>query len=92
MVAPQSTDEAAQLHINCEAHDVVDLDFGDIEHMNDDSLLTEEGEDELLGTPMATEVEELNDDPAEQTGVEESPANELTLSIIAPQLDVSTVM
>ncbi|KAJ7354958.1 hypothetical protein OS493_029067 [Desmophyllum pertusum] len=87
VVAPQSTDEAAQLHINCEAHDVVDLDFGDIEHMNDDSLLTEEGEDELLGTPMATEEEELNDNPAEQTGVEESPANELTLSIIAPQLD-----
>lgn len=89
VVAPDQTDEGAQLQINCEAAEV-DINLENMEHMNDDSLLTEESFDEQRDAALMTEQEELLYDHAEQAGVDESPGNELTLSIIAPQLDVST--
>lgn len=89
VVAPEPTDEAAQLQINCEAADV-DVSMENMEQMNDDSLLTEESFDEQQDAALLTEEEELLFDHAEHAGVEESSGNELSLSIIAPQLDVSS--
>lgn len=88
VVAPESTDEAAHLQINYDAAEI-DVNMENIEHMNDDSLLTEESFDEQQDSTLMTEEEELSYHHAEQAGVDESSGNELTLSIIAPQLDVS---
>ena len=86
MVAPQGTDEAAQ--ISCEAADL-DVSMENMEHMNDDSLVTESG-DEQRDTAMTPEEEdELLSDHGEQAGIGELSGNDLSLSITAPQLDVS---
>lgn len=88
VVAPESTDEAAHSQINYDAADI-DVNMENIEHMNDDSLLTEESFDEQQDSTLMTEEEELSYHHAEQAAVDEPSGNELTLSIIAPQLDVS---
>lgn len=88
MVAPQGTDEAAQLQMNCEAADL-DVSMENMEHLNDDSLVTESGDEQRDTSMTPEEEEELLSDHAEQAGIEESSGNELSLSIMAPQLDVS---
>lgn len=86
MVAPQGTDEAAQL--TCEAADL-DESMENLEHMNDDSLVTESGDEQRDTAMTPEEEEELLSDHVEQAGIEESSGNDLSLSIMAPQLDVS---
>lgn len=89
VVALEQTNEGAQLQFNCEAAEV-DVTMENMEHMNDDSLLTEDSFDEQRDAALITEQEELSYDHAELAGVDDTSGNELTLSIIAPQLDVST--
>jgi len=86
VVAPQGTDEAAQL--TCEAADL-DESMENLEHMNDDSLVTESGDEQRDTIMTPEEEEELLSDHAEQAGVEEPSGNDLSVSIMAPQLDVS---
>jgi len=84
VVAPQGTDEAAQL--TCEAADL-DESMENLEHMNDDSLVTESGDEQRDTIMTPEEEEELLSDHAEQAGIEESSGNDLSVSIMAPQLD-----
>lgn len=86
MVAPEGTDEAAQM--TCEAADL-DVSMENMEHLNDDSLVTESGDEQRDTTMTPEEEEELLSDHAEQAGIGEYSGNDLSLSIVAPQLDVS---
>ncbi|XP_078349676.1 uncharacterized protein LOC144634553 isoform X2 [Oculina patagonica] len=86
VVALEQTNEGAQLQFNCEAAEV-DVTMENMEHMNDDSLLTEDSFEEQRDAALITEQEELSYDHAELAGVDDTSGNELTLSIIAPQLD-----
>lgn len=87
MVAPQGTDEEAQ--ISCEAADL-DVSMENMEHMNDDSLVTESGDEQRDAAMTPEEEDELLCDQAEQAGIgDDLSGNDLSLSIMAPQLDVS---
>ncbi|XP_020608100.1 uncharacterized protein LOC110046740 isoform X2 [Orbicella faveolata] len=84
VVAPEGTDEAAQM--TCEAADL-DVSMENMEHLNDDSLVTESGDEQRDTTMTPEEEEELLSDHAEQAGIGEYSGNDVSLSIMAPQLD-----
>jgi len=86
VVAPQDTDEASQM-----THEAADLDVSmeNMEHLNDDSLMTESGDEQRDTAMTPEEEEELLSDNAVQAGVEEYSGDDLSLSVMAPQLDVS---
>ena len=86
MVAPEGGDEEVELKMNCEAADV-DLDIGDIEHMNEDSLLAELSGDEQGASTLEEKFPLFGQE--EQFGDEETPEHELSLAVTTPQLDVS---
>ena len=75
--------------MTCEAADL-DVSMENMEHMNDDSLVTESGDEQRDATMTPEEEEELLSDHAEQACFGELSGNDLSLSIMAPQLDVST--
>ena len=81
MVAPQSCDEADQIH--GEASNL-DVDMEGMDHVNEDSLVTDESIDEQRESATATattEEEEALYDPAECTGDDELQENELTTTV-----------
>ena len=74
--------------MTCEVAEL-DVSMENMEHMNDDSLVTESGDEQRETTMTPEEEEDLLTDHAEQADIEESSGNDLSLSIMAPQLDVS---
>ncbi|PFX21872.1 Zinc finger protein 318 [Stylophora pistillata] len=84
VVAPEGDDEDAQLQINCDAADV-DLDVGDLDNINEDSLLADQSGDEQEESsleekfPLFVQVEQFGDEE-----MQESEPSGTT-----PQLDVS---
>lgn len=83
VIAPQSSDEADQIH--CEADDL-DVDLEGMDHVNEDSLVTDESTDEHRELAVTTEEEEPLYDPADVTGDEESQEQEVS---VAAQPEVS---
>lgn len=83
VIASQSSDEADQIH--CEADDL-DVDLEGMDHVNEDSLVTDESTDEHREMAVTTEEEEPLYDPADVTGDEESQEQEVS---VAAQPEVS---
>ena len=74
VVASQSSDEAD----HCEATDL-DVDMEGMDHVNEDSFITDESTDEQKGMAVTTESEEdLLYDPAEVTDGEELQENQVS--------------
>lgn len=72
VVAPEGDDEDAQLQINCDAADV-DLDVGDLDNINEDSLLADQSGDEQEESsleekfPLFVQVEQFGDEEMQES-------------------------
>lgn len=84
VVAPEGYDEDSQLQINCEAVDV-HLDLGDLDNINEDSLLADQSGDEHGESTLEEKFPIFGQ--IEQFGDEEVPESDLSLSGTTPQLD-----
>ena len=89
MVAPEGYDEDSQLQISCEAADV-HLDLGDLDNINEDSLLADQSGDEHGESTLEEKFPIFGQ--IEQFGDEEVPESDLSLSGTTPQLDVSAFL
>ena len=86
VVAPQSSDQEEQLRGE-EAADL-DVDMEGMDHVNEDSFMTDESiEEQRETTATGTDEGEALYDPAEITSVEESQESQIET---APQLEVSS--